>query len=48
MMHTTYVMEMTGEMPAPARGSLDHMPTLVRDPPPADSARRRAPPDWSR
>jgi Uma2 family endonuclease len=36
MMHTTYVMEMTGEMPAPARGSLDHMPTLVRDPPPAE------------
>lgn len=35
-MHATYPREMTGEMPVPARGSLDAVPTLVRDPPPAE------------
>jgi Uma2 family endonuclease len=36
MMQTTIAMEVTGEMPGPLRGSLDPVPTLVRDPQPAD------------
>jgi Uma2 family endonuclease len=36
MMQTTIPMEVTGEMPAPPRASLDPVPTLVRDPQPAD------------